>query len=680
MNSYMNENSSMNQIMMMAVFPMISTLSATLFQSLITDFKTFIGGALSWFFKFCGRMLNKYVFNIYDDYNELHIMLSDTQSMYNSINESVLPEGLPLVWYLNTNSMLKNNSLKTAKLYDQNEKNFHTNNLEYTIGWTGRDQQGPKETPTLKPLLYVPIIKDLTDQSNTNQQTQQTQDSGKSPFNQSTPIQNKTSSSNTNKNSLIEIDKDIFLELREKTISGGSSSSKTTIFMVLKSNKKTIAEIGDFYKSVKEQYDKFNMKKLGKLYVFNGSTKNSSTGVSTPNFSCFDLDTSQSFDNIFLKNKTQIIEDIQNLTDKEYYKTHGIKRKIGHLYVGPPGSGKTCLVTAIAKMTGRSVVYIPISRIKNNLELQNIIYDRSYNGVTYAMDELIFLMDELDSLETTQKLKKTSGDNSNVQKKDDKDMTPTIIVNTAKKSGAINLSDDNFDKLNIGLVLNILDGNNDQDGMILIGTANSHEKLDPALYRNGRMELINFEYMDRSDIAEMIEHYYQTTLSEEQNLSIRNDKTVQSLNLRNICLKYIRRKKQHEVTVSTLINELNSLFDNAEENNVVYEKMPMIKLDTPMVPANMFGIGDLDNMNMGSYASFSSSIVKPSKVTKQTKVETAETTDSETACADAVTPILEPTLINNSDNTDIGASELEPLIFDNSFSETHSETSLSETD
>jgi hypothetical protein len=449
---------------------------------------------------------------------------------------------------------------------------------------------GTNETPTVKPLLYVPIINDMTEQSNTNQQTQ---DSGKISFDQSKTIQNKTTSSNTNKNSLIEIDKDIFLELREKTTSGGSSSSKTTIFMVLKSNKKTIAEIGDFYKSVKEQYDNFNMKKLGKLYVFNGSKKNPSTCVSTPNFSCFDLDTSQSFDNIFLKNKAQIIEDIQNLTDKEYYKTHGIKRKIGHLYVGPPGSGKTCLVTAIAKMTGRSVVYIPISRIKNNLELQNIIYDRSYNGVTYAMDELIFLMDELDSLETTQKLKKTSGD-SNYQE-NDKDTKPTIIVNTTEKSGVVNLSDDNFDKLNIGLVLNILDGNNDQDGMILIGTANSHEKLDPALYRNGRMELINFEYMDSDDITEMIEHYYQITLSEEEYLSIRNDKTVQSLNLRNICLKYIRRKKQHEVTVSTLINEINSLFDNTEENNVMYKKMPMIKLDMPIAPNNMYKIGDFDN-------------------------------------------------------------------------------------
>lgn len=123
-------------------------------------------------------------------------------------------------------------------------------------------------------------------------------------------------------------------------------------------------------------------------------------------YSSFDLDQSQSFDNLFSEVKSKIIDEINNLNDVDFFKENGIKRKISHLYVGPPGSGKTCFATAIAKMTKRSIVYIPISRIKNNSELQNIIYKRETNGVKYEMNELIFLADELDSFENNQKLKK----------------------------------------------------------------------------------------------------------------------------------------------------------------------------------------------------------------------------------------------------------------------------------
>lgn len=69
------------------------------------------------------------------------------------------------------------------------------------------------------------------------------------------------------------------------------------------------------------------------------------------------------------------------------------------LYVGLPGSEKTCIVTAIANMTNKSAVYMPISRIKTNMELQKIIYERIIRSVTYDLDKVTFLLNELNSLE-----------------------------------------------------------------------------------------------------------------------------------------------------------------------------------------------------------------------------------------------------------------------------------------
>jgi SpoVK/Ycf46/Vps4 family AAA+-type ATPase len=179
------------------------------------------------------------------------------------------------------------------------------------------------------------------------------------------------------------------------------------------------------------------------------------------------------------------------------------------------------------------------------------------------MDEVIFLLDEIDSSDTSQKLTKECTD---VSPKEEKQSSPTFVINTSSKE-PYKMSDDSFDKFNIGMFLNILDGCNDQDGMILIGTANNHKNLDPAVYRNGRMELINFEYMDRNDITDMIQHYWKVILTDEQKLKIRNDKTVQSLTLKNVCLKYIKKKQQHKITIDELIDELNHLFDLIDDDD-----------------------------------------------------------------------------------------------------------------
>ena len=142
-----------------------------------------------------------------------------------------------------------------------------------------------------------------------------------------------------------------------------------------------------------------------------------------------------------------------------------------------------------------------------------------------------------------------------------------MSTENGKNYPTANNIDPEFDKLNIGMILNILDGNNDQDGMIFIGTANDHKKLDPAIYRNGRMELIEFKYMGRTEIGNMIEYYYKVKLTDTQLSKIRDDRTVQSLNLKHVCLKYIQKKKQHEINIDSLIDEINYMFDNVDEVN-----------------------------------------------------------------------------------------------------------------
>jgi chaperone BCS1 len=45
---------------------------------------------------------------------------------------------------------------------------------------------------------------------------------------------------------------------------------------------------------------------------------------------------------------------------------------------GPPGTGKTSLIKAIAHHTRRNIVSINLARIKTNQELMDIVFDQAF--------------------------------------------------------------------------------------------------------------------------------------------------------------------------------------------------------------------------------------------------------------------------------------------------------------
>ena len=518
------------QMMMMMMYPIISSMVGSVCQSLVGDIRNIIFNIFKTLFGIFTYVYNVYILDRFNKPNELHIHIySETGSM-----KYITDEGRSLVWYLNTTTMLEKNSIVSARLHDST----NTFKKQQGVRYNGYSKSELNNKESIYEYMYIPHVMGMynskqTEQNVTTNKKSIDGDNGEQIFNE---IKITTKNELTN-GIFVDFTRQEIVDCSRKTID---------VYAILSSTSKSLSNIGDFYKGIQLEFDKQKREK-GKIFMYNGTD-------SIDKYSIYQIDPSQTFDNIFTQHKQEIIEEIDNMANISFFKKYGIKRKLSHCYVGSKGSGKTCLSTCIAQYTNRNIVCIPITRITTNKELLDIIYERNINGVVYDMNEVIFVIDEIDSLKTDTLTKSATTTN------DKNNAVPNIIVNTHEKPDMKSvISNESSDKLNIGLFLNMLDGNIDQDNMILISTATCVDSLDSGIYRNGRMKYFKCEYMGRDEIVEMLEYYFETILTKDQCDSINDSKTVQSLTIKNKCLSHIIKNKTNDILIDEVISSINSL-------------------------------------------------------------------------------------------------------------------------
>jgi hypothetical protein len=255
------------------------------------------------------------------------------------------------------------------------------------------------------------------------------------------------------------------------------------------------------------------------------------------------------FDSIFFNDKHQIINLIDKLQNKKI-------NKLGLLLYGEPGTGKTSIIKAIANYTKRSIINIKLSLIEKDSDLEDIFLsshinmrNNKINGsnkyININNEKRIYVFEDIDAecdvikkresitsknkvdiLKDMEKLlnkkdKKPNNDNDNndSDSEDDKQGCDESYSSLFSK-----YTKQNYNKLTLSGILNVLDGVVEINDTIIIMTTNHPENLDPALTRYGRIhKKLHLGKMTKENAALLIKKYFTDYKDEIDELLI-NDK------------------------------------------------------------------------------------------------------------------------------------------------------------
>lgn len=164
--------------------------------------------------------------------------------------------------------------------------------------------------------------------------------------------------------------------------------------------------------------------------------------------------------------KNKIITDISEFIDsKDIYIKYGIPYKRNYLFYGKPGTGKTSLAKILANKTKRSIYIISF-----DMELTD---NSLYTAINSIKDEKsILLLEDIDCI---------------------------FQNRTTNLSNSL---------ISFSCLLNILDGVTSSNSLITIITTNYIDKLDSALTRPGRIDMmIKFTTISKEQIIGLIKLY-----------------------------------------------------------------------------------------------------------------------------------------------------------------------------
>ncbi|KAK7604954.1 hypothetical protein V9T40_006140 [Parthenolecanium corni] len=176
----------------------------------------------------------------------------------------------------------------------------------------------------------------------------------------------------------------------------------------------------------------------------------------------------------------KVLQDVKEfINNPTWYSDRGIPYRRGYLLHGPPGCGKSSFITALAGELEYGICIL-------NLSDKGLTDDRLNHLLSCAPQNSIILLEDVDAA-----LPSREGGEETFESQQMK----------AAYAG--------LTRLTLSGLLNCLDGVASTEGRILFMTTNYKERLDPALIRPGRVDLIEYiGHCTEHQIEMMFKNFY----------------------------------------------------------------------------------------------------------------------------------------------------------------------------
>lgn len=262
----------------------------------------------------------------------------------------------------------------------------------------------------------------------------------------------------------------------------------------------SITELRAFIDDVKDRYNISLKNKLGNhKYYFNMVSKPAIKTIDgkkdftrLPPYMSFTMkkfNTNRKFSNIFGEDVATIKDRVEFfINNKAWYDEKGIPYTLGLLLSGNPGTGKTSTIKCLANETKRHIFNINFNNDITKQQLENLFFNEQIaieggmEGVCIPLDQRIYVFEDIDCQNNSESISRTSD---------------------GMQTSQIDLS----------FLLNLLDGVLELPGRIIIMTSNHPDKLDHALIRPGRIDIVaNYTNCTNNTIIQMIEFFYNQVL------------------------------------------------------------------------------------------------------------------------------------------------------------------------
>jgi hypothetical protein len=376
----------------------------------------------------------------------------------------------------------------------------------------------------------------------------------------------------------IDIGNDMIVMLKDQQVDDREKNDESEQCIELYSNKKTVIELRQFLTSVTRTHTINIQNKLGdRVYYFNqhpitaprsqDGSKNYSALPNNIAFTMKEFKTNRRFCNLFGPEIKAVRKRVEFfIKNKGWYDTKGIPYTLGLLLSGQAGAGKTSTIKCLANETHRHIININLNNDITKIQLENLFFSETIVVLNVAsgqtekycipLDKRIYVLEDIDC-QTDLVKERTLG-------KDDPCNTTTEFQ-PSNHSGCVGQSLDvdmwgnetrtkilrrpkhevSTEKLDMSMLLNILDGILENPGRIVVMTSNHPETLDHALIRPGRIDVIaNFTRCTSDTMIEMVEFFYETKLSPDDKRLLNNvdDFTYSPAELSKIMFEYITDK------------------------------------------------------------------------------------------------------------------------------------------